>query len=383
MDFSLTDEQRMLQDTVERLVQDQYGFEQRRGYMQAEGGFTREMWNQMAELGLLGVPFPEEIGGFGGGPIETMLVMEAFGKGPVLEPYVATVTTAGQLIADAGSDAQKEAILEPMVGGELILAFAHGERDNRYSVTQVSTRAERGGSGYKLTGHKAVVLHGDSADKLVVSARTSGDTMDAEGISLFLVDTDAKGVSIQGYPTIDGLHAAEVKLDGVEVGEDALIGQEGKAADLIELTQDRGAFAVCAEAVGAMTMACDMTLDYLKQRKQFGVPIGTFQSVQHRMVEMRIELEQARSATMKAAAKLAGDSAAERRHAVSVAKHQVGVGGRFVSEQSIQLHGGIGMTEEYALAHYAKRIAMINNQFGDADYHLDRFAADMEVPETA
>ncbi|MFV8835354.1 acyl-CoA dehydrogenase [Aquisalimonas sp.] len=383
MDFSLTDEQRMLQDTVERLVQDQYGFEQRRGYMQEKGGFSRDMWNQIAELGLLGVPFPEEIGGFGGGAIETMLVMEAFGKGLVLEPYVASVVTSGQLIADAGSDAQKEAILEPLVGGELVLAFAHGEPDSRYSNTQVATRAERSGAGYTITGHKAVVLHGDSADKFVISARTSGDTMDADGLSLFLVDADAKGVSIQGYPTIDGLHAAEVKLNGVQVSEDALIGQEGKAADLIELTQDRGAMAVCAEAVGAMGVACDLTLDYLKQRKQFGMPIGAFQSVQHRMVEMRMELEQARSATLKAAAKLDSGDPVERRRAVSIAKHQVGIGGRFVSEQSIQLHGGIGMTEEYYLAHFAKRIAMIDNQFGDADAHLDRFSAQMDVPKTA
>ncbi|WP_290652404.1 acyl-CoA dehydrogenase [Aquisalimonas sp.] len=381
MDFSLTDEQRMLQDTVERLVQDQYGFEQRHSYMQAEEGFTREMWHQLAELGLLGVPFSEELGGFGGGPVETMLVMEAFGKGLVLEPYVASIVTAGQLIGDSGSDAQKEAILEPLISGELLLAFAHGEPDNRYSDTQVSSRAERSSGGYVLSGHKAVVLHGDSADKLVVSARTGGDTMDADGISLFLIDATAQGVSIQGYPTIDGLHAAEVRLDRVQVGEDALIGQDGKAADLIELTQDRGAFAVCAEAVGAMTVACDLTLDYLKQRKQFGVAIGTFQSVQHRMVEMRMELEQARSATMKAAAKLAGNDVAERRRAVSTAKNQVGRGGRFVSEQSIQLHGGIGMTEEYNLAHYAKRIAMIDNQFGDADAHLDRFSSHMTVPK--
>ncbi|MDN3518794.1 acyl-CoA dehydrogenase [Aquisalimonas lutea] len=380
MDFSLTDEQRMLQDTVERLVQDQYGFEQRRGYMQAEGGFTREMWNQFAELGLLGVPFAEELGGFGGGPVETMLVMEAFGKGLVLEPYVASVVTTGQLIADAGSDAQKSAVLEPLVSGELILAFAHGEPDNRYSNTQVATRAERSGSGYTLHGHKTVVLHGDSADRLVVSARTSGDTGDASGVSLFLVDAGAPGVSVQGYATIDGLHAAEVRLDGVQVGEDALVGAEGGAVPLIELTQDRGAFAVCAEAVGAMSVACDLTLDYLKQRKQFGVPIGSFQSVQHRMVEMRMELEQSRSATYKAAAKLDSDDPAARRRAVSIAKYQVGKGGRFVSEQSIQLHGGIGMTEEYNLSHFAKRIAMIDNQFGDADAHMDRFSEQMEVP---
>lgn len=382
MDFSLTDEQRMLQDTVERLVQDQYGFEQRRGYMQAEGGFTRAMWNQFAELGLLGVPFAEELGGFGGGPVETMLVMEAFGKGLVLEPYVASVVTAGQLIADAGSDAQKTAVLEPLVSGELILAFAHGEPDNRYSSTQVATCAKRTGSGYTLNGHKTVVLHGDSADQLVVSARTGGATNDASGVGLFLVDAGAPGVSVQGYATIDGLHAAEVRLDGVQVGEDALVGAEGAAVPLIELTQDRGAFAVCAEAVGAMTVACDLTLDYLKQRKQFGVPIGSFQSVQHRMVEMRMELEQSRSATYKAAAKLDSDDPAARRRAVSIAKYQVGKGGRFVSEQSIQLHGGIGMTEEYNLSHFAKRIAMIDNQFGDADAHMDRFSEQMEVPAT-
>ncbi len=383
MDFSLTDEQRMLQDTVERLVADQYGFEERRGYMKHPQGFDPAIWGQMAELGLLGVPFSEEVGGFGGGAVETMLVMEAFGKGLVLEPYVASVLTAGALIADAGSDAQKSEILEALVGGELRLAFAHTEADNRYSETLVSTGAEKQGGGYALTGEKVAVLHGDSADKLVITARTAGEADDAQGLSVFLVDADAKGVTVTGYPTNDGLRAANVKLDGVQVGADALIGEEGQTAELIRLTLDRGAFAVCAEAVGAMSKACDITLEYIKQRKQFGVPIGTFQSIQHRMVEMRIALEQARSATMKAAARLQDGTAEERRKAVSAAKVQVGEGGQFVAEWGVQLHGGIGMTEEYNLPHYAKRLVMIDHQFGDVDHHLNRFSAMMDMPESA
>lgn len=383
MDFSLTDEQRMLQDTVERLVADQYGFEQRREYMQNPQGFDPAIWGQMAELGLLGVPFSDEVGGFGGGAVETMLVMEAFGKGLVLEPYVASVLTAGTLIADAGGDAQKAGVLEPLVGGELRLAFAHTEADNRYSETRVSTRAEKQGDGYVLNGDKVAVLHADSADKLIVTARTSGSGDEEQGLSLFLVDTGAQGVAVRGYPTNDGLRAADVKLENVQLGAETLIGQEDQAAELIRLTLDRGAFAVCAEAVGAMSKACDITLEYIKQRKQFGVPIGTFQSIQHRMVEMRIALEQARSATMKAAARLQDGTPDERRKAISAAKVQVGEGGRFVAEWGIQLHGGIGMTEEYNLPHYAKRLVMIDHQFGDVEHHLTRFSAMMDVPETA
>ncbi|MCC5859436.1 MAG: acyl-CoA dehydrogenase family protein [Ectothiorhodospiraceae bacterium] len=383
MDFSLTDEQRMLQDTVERLVADQYGFEQRREYMKKPEGFDSTLWGQMADLGLLGVPFSEDVGGFGGGAVETMLVMEAFGKGLVLEPYVASVLTAGTLIAETGSEAQQAEMLEPLISGELRLAFAHTEPGNRYEETRVATRAEKRDNGYVLTGRKIAVLHGDSAHRLIVTARTAGDEDDAEGLSLFLVDAGADGLEVSGYPTNDGLRAANLELDGVQLPADALIGKEGQAAELIGLTLDRGAFAVCAEAVGAMSRACDITLEYIKQRKQFGVPIGTFQSIQHRMVEMRIALEQARSATMKAAARLQDGTPEERRKAVSAAKVQVGDGGRFISEWGIQLHGGIGMTAEYHLPHYAKRLVMIDHQFGDVEHHLNRFSAMMDVPKTA
>ncbi|MCC5808725.1 MAG: acyl-CoA dehydrogenase family protein [Ectothiorhodospiraceae bacterium] len=380
MDFSLSDEQRMLQDTVDRLIADKYGFEQRNGYMKQDQGFDPQMWNQYAELGLLGVPFSEDVGGFGGGAVEAMVVMESFGKGLILEPYVASVLTSGILVAEAGSDAQKEAIIEPLVGGELKLAFAHGEPKNHYSETRVSTRAEKQGDGYAISGTKAVVIHGNVADKLVVSARTGGDEGHAKGLSLFLVDAGASGVSRRVFKTIDGLMAADITLENAP-GE--LLGPEGGAADLIADTLDRGALAVCSEAVGAMKVACDMTLDYLKQRKQFGVPIGSFQSLQHRMVEMLIAMEHLRSATMKAAAQFDSASRAERRQAVAAAKVLAGQGGRFVSESAIQLHGGIGMTEEYAVPHYAKRLSMIDHQFGDHAYHLARFAANMEVPETA
>ncbi len=380
MDFSLSDEQRMLQDTVDRLVADKYGFEQRNGYMKQDQGFDPQMWTQYAELGLLGVPFSEDVGGFGGGAVEAMVVMEAFGKGLILEPYVASVLTSGILVAEAGSDAQKEAIIEPLVSGELKLAFAHGEPKSHYSETRVTTRAEKQGDGYVLNGTKAVVVHGNVADKLVVSARTGGNEADAQGLSLFLVDADASGVSRRSYKTIDGLMAADITLKNAP-GE--LLGPEGDAADLIADTLDRGALAVCSEAVGAMKVACDMTLDYLKQRKQFGVPIGSFQSLQHRMVEMLMAMEHLRSATMKAAAQFDSASREERRQAIAAAKVLAGQGGRFVSESAIQLHGGIGMTEEYAVPHYAKRLSMIDHQFGDQAHHLARFAANMEVPETA
>ena len=378
MDFSLTDEQRMLQDTADRLVREQYTFEERQKLLDSEQGYSAEMWRQYANLGLLGVPFSEASGGFGGGGVELMLISQAFGRGLILEPYLATVVLAGGLLDAAGSEAQKAEFVERIIGGDLIASFAHSEPTSGYTLSQVETRAEKQGDGYRLTGRKAVVPHGDSAEWLIVSARFSGDTSDEDGIGLFLVDAGAKGVTRRGYPTVDGLRAAEIALDAVEVPGTACLGEPGQGYALIEQAVGRAIVALCAEAVGAMEVACDLTLDYLKQRKQFGVPIGKFQALQHRMVDMRIELEQARSMAILAASSLdAGRE--ERERVLSAAKCLIGKAGRHVAEEAIQLHGGIGMTWEYSLPHYAKRLVMIDHQLGDVDFHLERFSDLMET----
>lgn len=385
MDFNLTDEQRMLDEMATRLVRDTYGFEQRTKYGKEASGYSAEIWGTMAELGLLGVPFSEEDGGFGGGGTELMVVHEAFGRGLILEPYLASVVLAGRVVALLGSAAQKEAVLPGLTGGASILALAYGEAAGRYDPHWVETKAEAkgGAEAYTLTGAKTVVLHGGAAHTLVVSARTGGATAGRQGISLFLVAADQPGVSVRSYETMDGLRAAEVTLDGAE-GQ--LLGREGAGADALDDALAHGMTALCAEAVGAMAETCDLTLDYLKTRSQFGGHIGRFQALQHRMVDMRIALEQARSATILAAASLSSPPALRDRR-VAAAKTLIGRAGRKVAEEAIQLHGGIGMTDEAAISHYAKRLVMIDHWLGDADFHLARFAAlpepvaeqDMEV----
>jgi len=292
----------------------------------------------------------------------------------VLEPYLASVILGGGLVSASGSAAQKQAILPQLAAGKLTLAFAHGERQSRYALADVETRAERDGGGYVLSGEKGVVLHGDSADRLIVSARTDGSSRDKQGISLFLVDRKAKGIRVRGYPTVDGLRAAELALDQVRVGADALLGPPGEAYGAIEHTVDRAIAALAAEAVGIMEVLNATTLEYLKTRKQFGVPIGSFQVLQHRMADMVLEHEQAKSMAILAALSTDGADARERRRVISAAKVQIGKSGRFIGQQAIQLHGGIGMTDEYAAGHYFKRLTMIAQSFGDEDYHLDRFA---------
>jgi pimeloyl-CoA dehydrogenase small subunit len=374
MDFDFTEEQRLLDESVRRLVKDNYDIPKRKSYMATAEGFSRALWARYAELGLLGLPFAEEHGGFGGGGVETMIVMESIGRGLVVEPYLATVILGGGLVALAGNAEQKTAILPAVAEGRLLLAFAHGERQSRYALADVETRAKKDGGGYVLDGMKGVVLHGDSADRLIVSARTSGGARERDGITLFLVDAKAKGVSRRGYPTVDGLRAAEVTLEAVRVGADAVLGTPDHAYEMIERAVDRAIAALSAEAVGIIETLNATTLDYLKTRKQFGVPIGSFQALQHRMVEMVVEHEQAKSMAVLAALSAESNDARERRRAISAAKAQIGKSGRFVGQQAIQLHGGIGMTDEYIAGHYFKRLTMIDRSFGDADHHLDRFA---------
>ena len=374
MDFDLSEEQALLKQSVDRLMADHYTFEKRKPFMAGADGFSREQWGRFAELGLLGLPFAEAEGGFGGGAVETMIVMEALGAALSLEPYLATVVLAGGALRHGASAAQRQALVPKIAAGELTLAWAHGEREARYDLFDVSTRARRDGVHWIIEGEKSLVLHGGSADKLVVSARTEGARNARGGITLFLVDGKAKGVSRRPYPTQDGLRAAEVSLAQVTVPDADLIGAPGAGGAVIARVADGAIAALCAEAVGAMASLTDLTVEYLKTRKQFGVAIGTFQALQHRAAEMLIALEQARSMAMFATMMADDANDAERGRAIAAAKVQIGRSGRYVGQQAIQLHGGMGMTQEYKAGHYFKRLTMIDLAFGDADHHLRSLA---------
>lgn len=374
MDFELSDEQRQLQDSAARFVQNNYSFEQRRALVATDQGFSDNNWKQMAELGWLAISIPEEHGGIGLGAVETMILMEEFGKGLVAEPYMATVVLGAGAIINGGSDDQKNAILPQVAEGNLKMALGFAERQSRYNLADVATTAEASGGGYKLNGMKGVVFGAPSAGKFVVSARTSGGARDADGITLFLVDADAAGVSVRGYPTADGLRAGELTLENVQVGADAVVGPVGGGLAILEKTIDQGIAAIAAEATGAMSHLNAMTLEYIKTREQFGQPIGKFQVLQHRMVDMFIAHEEAKSMAMMAAMRVEEEDAAERKKAMSAAKVQIGKSGRYVGQQAIQLHGGIGMTDEYAAGHYFKRLTMVDRTFGDVDFHLKRFS---------
>jgi pimeloyl-CoA dehydrogenase small subunit len=374
MDFSFTDEQRLLKDSVERLLADRYSFEARQRFMKEPAGWSRELWHRYAELGLLGLPFEEKHGGIGGGPVETMIVMEAFGRALALEPFFATVVLGGGLLRLGATEAMRAALIPKIVAGDLLLAFAHMERQSRYDLADVATTARRDGAHYVLDGAKSLVIHGDCADKLIVSARLAGDRRDRDGIGLFVVDADAAGVSRRGYPTVDGLRAAEVVLSGVRVGTERILGEPGEAFPLIAQVVDAAIAALAAEAVGAMAAMHESTVEYLKTRKQFGVSIGNFQVLQHRAAEMLIALEQARSMALFATMMAEEPNATERRKAIAAAKVQIGRSGRFVGQQAVQLHGGIGMTMEYKVGHYFKRVTTIDTLFGDADHHLAELA---------
>jgi pimeloyl-CoA dehydrogenase small subunit len=374
MDFELSDEQRLLRDSIDRLLADHYGFAQRRTYLAQPEGFSTALWSRYAKQGLLGLPFAEEYGGFGGGAIEIMLVMEAFGRVLALEPYLATVVLGGTALRLAGSEAQKRAILPQVAEGDMTLAFAHGERQARYDLTDVLTTAKPIAGGWVLDGAKSVVLHGDGADRLIVSARVAGERDDSDGIGLFLVDAKANGLARRSYPMRDGTRGAEISLSGVEVARDDVLGEPGNALLAIERVVEAGIAATSAEAVGAMEAMHAMTLEYLKTRQQFGKPIGQNQVLQHRSAEMLIALEQGRSMAMLAAMTVDEADPGERAHNIAMAKVGVGQASRFVAQNAVQLHGGIGMTEEYAVGHYFRRVMVIEHLFGDPTYHLSRLA---------
>ena len=372
MDFDLSEEQRLLKESVDGLLNSSYDFDARKKYAAEKGGWSKSAWSKLAEQGLLGLPFAEADGGFGAGAVETMIVMEALGKALVLEPYLATVVIAGGFLRHGGSAAQKAAYIPGIIDGSKTFAFAQLEKNSRYDLNDISTSAKKKGAGWVIDGEKFVVLNGEGADVLVVTARTKGGQRDKDGIGVFLVPANARGITKKGYPTQDGLHAADVTFTGVEVGADAVIGDPEKGLALIERVVDDARTAICAEAVGVMDELLKSTVEYLKTRTQFGVPIGSFQTLQHRAADMFVAVEQARSMSMFATMASDFEDAGERATAIAAAKVQIGKSLKFVGQQSIQLHGGIGMTMEAKIGHYFKRLTMIENTFGDTDYHLRR-----------
>jgi pimeloyl-CoA dehydrogenase small subunit len=374
MDFEPSDDQRLLVESVTRMLSDTYSFAQRKGYMALDGGYSSAIWSQFAELGLLGLPFAEEYGGFGGGAQEVMLVMQAFGRVLVLEPYLSTVVLAGTAVKAAGTAEQKAALLPAIADGSLKLAFAHGERQARYDLTDVITTARRNGSGWVLDGSKTVVSHGEAADKIIVSARTGGERYDPDGITLFLVDATAPGVARRGYLSRDDTRAADISLSNVTVTEADVLGGAGKGLPIIQRVIEAGIAATAAETVGAMEAMNEMTLEYSKTRVQFGQPIGTYQVVQHRLADMFMSQEQGRSMAMLATMSVDNPDDAARAHDIALAKVGVGQAGRYVSQSAVQMHGGIGMTEEYAVGHYFRRCMVIERLFGDPAYYLQRLA---------
>jgi len=376
MDFDLNDEQRQLKESLERLLADTYGdLAQRVGYMKEPNGYSAKLWKQYAELGLLAVPFAEAHGGLGQGLTETMIIAEAFGRALAIEPYLATVVMCGGALRHAGNTALLTELVPAIAEGKLTLALAHQERQARYDIADVATTARSDGKGgYTLEGEKAVVLAGDGADKLIVTARASGGRAERGGIGLFLIDAKANGVTRRGYATQDGMRAADVTLSAVRVGPEGVVAGPEKGLQVLERVVDETIAALSAEAVGAMAALHELTVEYLKTRKQFGVPIGSFQVLQHKAVDMFTALEQARSMAYYATMMAAEDDARERKKAIAAAKVQIGRSARFVGETAIQLHGGIGMTMEYKAGHYFKRLTMIDMAFGDADHHVRELA---------
>ncbi len=373
MDFDLTEEQSLIKDQLDRLLSDRYGFEQRKGYQRSPEGWSTDMWARYAEMGLMALPFDEEHGGIGGGPVETMIVMESFGRVLALEPYFATVVLGGGFLRAGASDDQKAELIPGIADGSAKYAFAQVERGARYDLAHVSTAAKKDGSGWTLSGAKSLVLHGDSADRLVVTARTAGKPGEEAGVGVFLVDAGAAGVSRRGYPTQDGLRAAEISFDNVR--SEHVLGDPGNGMPVVRAVVDQAIAALSAEAVGVMSAMHALTVDYIKVRKQFGVAIGQFQVLQHKAVDMFIATEQMRSIAMFATTMADSDDATERARAMHAAKTELGRGGKLAGENAIQLHGGVGMTAEYAVSHYFKRLTMMNTLFGDGDWHLRRLAA--------
>ena len=373
MDIEFTEEQEMLRQSVQRLLKDEYSFDERKKIIASEEGFSRKLWKQLAELGLLGAPFAEEYGGFGNAPLTTMIVMQELGRSLVVEPFLETVVVCGGLLEAAGTEAQQKQHLSAIAQGSALWALAWTEPGGRYHLHDVQTKATRNGDDYVLEGRKSAVIAAPWADHLIVSARTAGDRRDADGVTLFIVDRKAAGVSLTAFKTVDGRRAAELTLKGVRVPASAVLGGAGKGAALLEACRDRAIGALAAEAVGAMTELNAATLSYAKTRKQFGVALGTFQALQHRMVDMFVAREEALSLMQALTLSLAAKDPGASKMA-SGAKSKIGDAARYVGQQSIQIHGGMGMTDELNVGHYFTRLTSIEVQFGDSGFHLMRYA---------
>ena len=372
MDFIYTEEQQMLADAVGRWLEKTYDLQSRRAFA-ASPTLSEPNWAALAEMGVLGINIPQEWGGLGGTAVESLIVMQAFGRALLVEPFAQTAVIAARLLSQAGSAAQKEVILPEIAAGARRLGLATLEPRARFDLAHIETTAKRRGNTYVLEGHKAVVPNGDSAHTLIVSARTAGGVTDSGGVTLFLVDASASGVTIRGFPTIDGLRAAEVTLTGVEVSSDSILGLPDAGFELLEFGVDQGIAALCAEGVGAMERLLELTLEHLRTRHQFGKPIGTFQALQHRVADMATAIEQARSVALLAASRADHPERVERRRGMSAAKAMVGRAGRLVGQQAVQLHGGMGMTDELAVGHYFKRLTCIDVTWGNVEHHVELY----------
>lgn len=373
MDFTFNEEQTLIQNQIEQFIQRDYGWEKRQSLITTELGYSKENWKKFADLGWLGLSLSEESGGFGGSSIETMILMEEFGKGLVVEPYLESIVLSAKLIDLAGSQEQKKEILTSVISGDIQLALAFTEPQSRFNLADTLTEAKKSGKDFILNGFKSVVMNGPSADKHIIVCRTTGDQRDVKGISLFLVDAKTSGLSLRNYPTVDGRRASEITLENVKIPGSALIGTKDEGLDPLEKAIDTATLAICSEAVGAMEILYKTTVEYSKTRKQFGQPIGKFQVLQHRMVDMFMEYEQSKSLLYMATMKHAED-AEDKQKSISGLKYQIGKASKFIGQESIQIHGGMGVTDELNVGHYFKRLTTIGTIFGNNDYHLQRFS---------
>lgn len=373
MNFDFTEEQTMIRDSVSRFLREKYDFETRQAIIQSEAGWSRDVWQQLAEMGLMGAAFPEEYDGFGGSAADMLVLMEEFGRGLLVEPFLPTVVLCGQLLRHAGGD-HAQALISQIISGDLIMGFGYGEPRSRFNLAHVETTAKRDGDTYTVNGRKAVVLAAPIAGKLIISVRTSGSVSDTDGISLLIVDRAQDGMRIEGYPTIDGHQAGEVYFENAQIPASQLLGAEGKAFDLIERTIDGAIHAVSAEAIGVCRKMTELTGEYARQREQFGQPISKFQVLQHQMVDMFIHTEEMVSMAYMATMKL-DTPGHDPRVTASAVKVQLGKSCKFVGEAAIQIHGGMGITEEMAVGHYFMHATMLEQLFGNSDYHLKRYQA--------
>ena len=372
MNFELSEEQKMIQQSVERFVQENYDLPKRVEISSKDPGYSKEYWGSMAELGWLGLPFEEKDGGFGGNQIDTLVIMEQFGKGLVLEPFIANVVLGGGAIQIGGSEELKKEMLPGLIEGSKQMTLAYAEQQSRFDLEDVATSARQEGDKFIINGQKSMVLNAESADHIVVVARTSGGQVDEEGITLFLVDSNAKGIELQNFPTVDGLRASEITFDNAEVSSERMIGELGKGFDILRVVSNNAILAVCAEAVGAMEILYKDTVEYTQQREQFDHPLSDFQVLQHRMVDMFMEYEQCKSLLFRATMETIQDPVLAQR-TIHALKHLIGKSGIFVGENAVQLHGGMGVTEELRIGHFFKRLLVIDSQFGNADFHLEKF----------